>query len=124
MGENRARIILVVEDEPIIAIALQDMLEELGYRVVGPASRLASARTMVETERFDAAILDVNVGDGDSYDLARMLRARGIPYIFATGYGRQGLEAGHEEVAVLQKPYHEGQLAHALDALLGPMPLA
>jgi len=118
MSSNRGKRILVIEDEPIVAIALQDMLETLGYEVVGPAFRLAAARTLAETEPLDAAILDVNMGDGDSYAVARFLRTRGVPYIFATGYGREGLEAGHEDVAVLQKPYHQEQVAVALDAVL------
>lgn len=119
MGRNRGKRILVIEDEPIVAIALQDMIEELGYEVVGPAFRLTAARTLAETERLDAAILDVNMGDGNSYDVARFLRSRGVPYIFATGYGREGLEAGHEDVQVLQKPYRQDQVGRALDAVLG-----
>ncbi len=119
MSTNRGKRILVIEDEPVVAIALQDMLESLGYEVVGPALRLAAAHTLAETEPLDAAILDVNMGDGDSYEVARFLRSRGVPYIFATGYGRAGLEPGHEDVEVLQKPYHEGQIAHALEAVLG-----
>lgn len=119
MPKDRGKRILVIEDEPIVAIALHDVLEELGYEVVGPAFRLAAARTLAETEPLDAAILDVNMGDGDSYDVARFLRARGVPYAFATGYGREGLEPGHETVPVLQKPYHEGQVEEALNILLG-----
>lgn len=118
MTKSRGKRILVIEDEPIVAIALHDMLEELGYQVVGPAFRLTAARSLAETEQLDAAILDVNMGEGESYDVARFLRSRGVPYIFATGYGRQGLEPGHEDVLVLQKPYHEGQIAEALERLL------
>ena len=110
--------ILVVEDEPIVAIALQDMLADLGYEVVGPALRLAGALALARTEAIDAAILDVNMGDGDSYGVAAELRARGIPYLFATGYGRDGLAAGHEATAVLQKPYRESQVDAALRRLL------
>jgi CheY-like chemotaxis protein len=64
-------------------------------------------------------ILDVNMGDGDSYGVAALLRARGIPYLFATGYGREGLDPGHETIPVLAKPYRESQVAAALEALLG-----
>jgi CheY-like chemotaxis protein len=119
MGGNEGRRILVVEDEPIVAISLQDMLEELGYSVVGPAFRLAAALALAESEAFDVAILDVNMGDGESYPVAALLRARGVPYVFATGYGREGLEPGHDQIPVLRKPYHESQLAAALEALLG-----
>lgn len=119
MAASAARRVLLVEDEPIVAIALQDILEDLGYEVVGPAFRLARALELAGSETFDAAILDVNMGDGDSYGVADRLRARGIPYLFATGYGAAGLEPGHEETVVLQKPYREAQVAEALERLLG-----
>ena len=119
MDGPAARRILIVEDEPIVALALQDMLADLGYDVVGPAFRLAGALTLAQTEPIDAAILDVNMGEGDSFGVAAQLRARGIPYLFATGYGRQGLSPEHEQSAVVQKPYRETQIAAALQELLG-----
>ena len=118
MDHARNRRILIVEDEPIVAIALQDMLEDLGYAVVGPALRVAPALTLATDEAIDAAILDVNMGDGDSYCVAELLRSRDIPYVFATGYGREGLEPGHEAIAVLRKPYHESQVDSELRRLL------
>lgn len=114
-----ARRILIVEDEPIVAIALQDMVEDLGYEVAGPAFRVAAALLLAEQGGFDAAILDVNMGDAESYCVAERLRAAGIPYLFATGYGREGLAPGHEEAIVLRKPYRETEVAAALKALLG-----
>jgi CheY-like chemotaxis protein len=118
--DARDKRILIVEDEPIVALALQDMLEDLGYEVVGPAFRETAALTLAASETIDAAILDVNMGDGDSYGVARRLRGRGIPYLFATGYGREGLEAGHEDIPVLQKPYRDAQVEAALRGLLDP----
>lgn len=118
MAAAGVRRILVVEDEPIVAIALQDMLEELGYEVVGPGFRVAAALALARNEPIDAAILDVNMGDGDSYGVAEALGARGIPFVFATGYGRLGLDPAYDEAAVLQKPYREAQVAAALNALL------
>ncbi|HEX8365769.1 response regulator [Allosphingosinicella sp.] len=114
-----ARRILIVEDEPIVAIALQDMLEDLGYEVAGPAFRVAAALALAGEGGFDAAILDVNMGDGESYCVADRLKAAGIPYLFATGYGREGLAAGHADAVVLRKPYRETDVAAALQALLG-----
>ncbi|HEY0011957.1 MAG TPA: response regulator [Allosphingosinicella sp.] len=116
---SNAKRILVVEDEPIVALSLQDTLEDLGFEVVGPAFRVAAALALARVEAIDAAILDVNMAGEDSYGIAEALRARGIPYLFATGYGRQGLEPGHEDVPVLQKPYREAQVAAGLAALLG-----
>ncbi|HEX9932419.1 MAG TPA: response regulator [Allosphingosinicella sp.] len=119
MGGARHKRILIVEDEPIVALALQDMLEDLGYEVIGPAFRVPPALALAESEAIDAAILDVNMGDGDSYGVAERLRARGIPYLFATGYGREGLEPGHEETPVLQKPYRDAQVEAELKRMLG-----
>lgn len=115
----KPKLILVVEDEPIVALSLQDMLDDLGYDVAGPAYRIAAALELARTAAIDAAILDVNMGGETSYGVAEALRGRGIPYLFATGYGRQGLEPGHEETLVLPKPYREAQVARALEALLG-----
>jgi CheY-like chemotaxis protein len=119
MSVSGGKRILLVEDEPIVAIALQDMIEELGHEVVGPAFHLTRALELAEIETIDAAILDVNMGDGHSYGVADRLRARGIPYLFATGYGASGLEPGHEDSLVLPKPYREAQVAAALEKLLG-----
>lgn len=119
MSVSGGKRIFLVEDEPIVAIALQDMIEELGHEVVGPAFRLSRALELAQSEAIDAAILDVNMGDGHSYGVADRLRARGIPYLFATGYGAAGLEPGHQETLVLQKPYRDTQVAAALAMLLG-----
>ena len=119
MGDVLPRRILIVEDEPILAISLQDILEGLGYEVVGPALRVAPALALAAEAAIDGAILDVNMGDGDSYGVAAALGGRGIPYVFATGYGRLGLDPAYGQAAVLQKPYREAQVAAALTALLG-----
>ena len=119
MDHARGKRILVVDDEPILALALQDMLEELGYDVVGPAFRVGPALALAGGAAIDAAILDVNIGDGDSYGVAARLKQRRIPYLFATGYGREGLEPGHEGTAVLVKPYREKQVEAALLGLFG-----
>ena len=118
MDDARDKRILIVEDEPILAIALQDILEGLGYEVVGPAFRVAQALALAGEAGLDAAILDVNMGDGDSYGIADRLAARGILYLFATGYGREGLEPGHEAAPVLAKPYREKEVEQALAKLL------
>ncbi|HYJ30257.1 MAG TPA: response regulator [Allosphingosinicella sp.] len=122
MNRARDKRILIVEDEPILAIALQDMLESLGYEVVGPAFRVAPALALAADAAIDGAILDVNIGEGDSYGIARRLDDRGIPYLFATGYGRDGLDPGHEAAFVLQKPYREKEIEAALGRLLAEGP--
>ena len=110
--------VLIVEDEPIVAMAIEDMLSDLGCEVVGPASHLAQAEALAGTEALDAAVLDININSGRSYAVADMLHARGVPYVFATGYGADGIEQDGRTVPVLQKPYRQEQVAASLLGLL------
>jgi CheY-like chemotaxis protein len=110
--------VLVVEDEPLVAIMLEDMLAELGYGVVGPASRIIQALELAETGEFEVALLDININAGRSYVVADVLRARGVPFFFATGYGPAGLDERHGGAPVLQKPYRKGELDRVLRELL------
>lgn len=112
------RRILLVEDEPMIAFALEDMVAELGHQVVGPAFRLAEALDLAASEAIDAAVLDVNLNEQSSYAVADVLRERGIPFLFATGYAEGGVD-WHGEAGVIAKPYGRAQLAEALAGLLG-----
>jgi CheY-like chemotaxis protein len=113
-----ARRILLVEDEPMIAFALEDMVLELGYEVVGPAHRLSEALALVASAKFDAAVLDVNLNEEPSFPVADLLRKRGIPFLFATGYAEGGVGWDGPAV-VIAKPYGREQLARALNKLFG-----
>jgi CheY-like chemotaxis protein len=106
--------ILVVEDEPTVAMMIEDMLEDLGCRVVGPALRITEALEFARSERIDAAMLDVNMGGGTSLEVARALAERSIPFLFATGYGASGAPDEWPDVVVVQKPYTEAGLIEAL----------
>jgi DNA-binding response OmpR family regulator len=110
------RRILLVEDEPMIAFALEDMVIEMGYSVVGPAFRLAEALDLAGSERFEAAVLDVNLNEQRSFPVADLLRERGIPFLFATGYAEGGV-GWTGEATVIAKPYSRDQLARALAAM-------
>jgi CheY-like chemotaxis protein len=112
------RRVLLVEDEPIIAMSVEDMLADLGCEVVGPALSAAAAAELARTEQLDAALLDINMGDGASFPIAAILHERNIPFSFATGYGRTGVPAGLGHVAVLAKPYTQESLAQTLRKLL------
>ena len=111
--------ILVVEDEVIVSMMLEDMLNELGATVVGPARTLSEALAMATTERIDAAVLDVNLR-GERIDaVAEVLQRRGIRFLFATGYGQRiGVAAG---APVIDKPYTKDALARALAGCLAPL---
>jgi CheY-like chemotaxis protein len=110
--------VLLVEDEPIIAMSVEDMVADLGCEVIGPALSAAAAEQLARTEQLDAALLDINMGDGASFPIAAILRERNIPFSFATGYGRTGVPAGLGDVSVLAKPYTQESLAQTLRNLL------
>lgn len=120
--------VLVVEDEALLGMELEAIITEAGCEVIGPARTLADAvRLAVNAPALDAAILDVNLGQGDfSFPAADLLRTRGVPRIFATGYGSSGamLKRDHGAVAVLGKPYQRGELEAALAAALRLRPSA
>ncbi len=106
--------VLVVEDEALVSMLIEDFLEELGCEVVGVASRLEDAMENARTLELDVAVLDVNLAGRLSYPVAQTLRARGVPVVFATGYGTEGLPAELQQAAVLSKPFRQEQLAKAL----------
>ncbi|TDR94889.1 response regulator [Enterovirga rhinocerotis] len=106
--------VLVVEDEVAIALLLEDMLMDVGIEVVGPASRLAEGRALAEQERLDVAILDVNVAGEPVYPIVDILAARGIRFIFSTGYGAGGIDPAWRDRPVLQKPFSQAELEAAL----------
>ncbi len=100
---DRKRIMLV-EDEALVGMMMRDMLVDLGYFVVGPFCSVAEAHNASQTHQFDCAILDLNIGGDMAYPIARMLEARGVPFIFATGYGPESMDRRYAHVPILQKP--------------------
>lgn len=114
--------VFLVEDEALILFTLQDMLEDLGCVVVDVALRIDEACAKGAGVACDVAILDVNVA-GERIDaVADLLRARGVPLVFATGYGRASLPAGHGERPVLAKPYRPADVETALVSALALPP--
>ena len=106
--------VLLVEDEALIAMMLEDYLTDLGYQVVATASRLEDAMEKARSIQIDVAVLDVNLAGQVSYPVAEILRQRSIPFIFATGYGTDGLPDRLSNALVLGKPFVLSQLAKAL----------
>jgi PAS domain S-box-containing protein len=100
---DRKRIMLV-EDEALVGMMMRDMLVDLGYFVVGPFCSVAEAHSASQTHQFDCAILDLNIGGDMAYPIARMLEARGVPFIFAAGYGPESMDRRYAHVPILQKP--------------------
>jgi CheY-like chemotaxis protein len=110
--------ILVVEDESLVAMLLEQMLEELGFGAIRIASSLSEAHEALEQERPDLAALDVNVRGEQVFPIAAALAARGAPFVFVTGYGEQGLSAEWQGRPVVQKPFSLETLAAGLNAAL------
>jgi CheY-like chemotaxis protein len=98
--------VLLVEDNPIIAMNTEALLQELGVARVESAATVAEALALVEKERFDLAILDLQLADGEtSLPVAERLSAQGVRIIFATGFGDVSLPDGHGAEPILRKPY-------------------
>jgi CheY-like chemotaxis protein len=111
--------ILVVEDEALVAFALEELLTECGYKVVGPAPNVRTAVKLLDAERIDAAVLDINLG-GETVDpVARALATAGVPFVFTTGYtSASALPQGFRDRPALNKPYQPEALLDALARLL------
>jgi CheY-like chemotaxis protein len=110
--------VFIVEDEALILDTLQDMLEGLGCNVVESALRIDEALAKLASLDFDVAILDVNVAGHRIDPVADLLAKRGLPFVFASGYGRGSLPAAHRQSVLLTKPYRKADLRAALDAVL------
>lgn len=102
----------------LVAMNMEDMLLDLGHEVAGIASRLAPAMSLIAECEFDFALLDVNLAGEPSFPVASALRERGIPFLFATGYGARGLSDEFRTSPVLQKPFAEAELGRAIEAVI------
>ena len=111
--------IFIVEDEAVIAMALEDMLADLGCTVVDVAGTLTQAMGRVEAmaSEADGAILDVNLGGEKSYPVADALHRLAMPFFFTTGYDPSSLDERYREMPILGKPVHPAALAGALNGL-------
>src|SRR6185312_13342619 len=116
-GSSAKRRILVVEDEMLIGMMLEDTLTDLGYEVAAIVPRLKEALAAVERESFDLAVLDVHLHGESAFPVAEALIAKGVPFIFATGYGERGLPENYRNRPVLQKPFAKDDLERVLQTL-------
>jgi len=114
--------VLVVEDEIMIRLLLEDMLGELGYTIGAAVGRIDDAVKVAKTGEFDVAILDVNLNGQTVSPVAEVLEARGVPFIFATGYGERGLPERFSNRPTLQKPFQQENLGRMLSQAFENMP--
>lgn len=113
--------VLVVEDESLVAMMLGDMLEDLGVTVVGPVGTRGTALQLLASgARIDLALLDVNLGGENVYDVAEALAGIGVPFVFVSGYGAGGIDPRYAQAPVLAKPFQPALLARVVgEALAG-----
>ena len=111
------RRVLVVEDELLIGMLLEDMLMEFGYEVAAIVPRVKDALSAVDTATYDVAVLDVHLHGESAFPVADALIRKGVPFVFATGYGERGLPENYRGRPVLPKPFARDDLERALNAL-------
>ena len=107
--DSKSRVLLV-EDEALVAMMIQETLNEFGYQVVGPLNTASEALAAAREGHFDAAVLDINLGDGLVYTVAEILGVRGVPFVFVTGYDADSVDPRFSEVPILQKPIERDML--------------
>lgn len=118
LGQAGSRNILIVEDEPLIAMHLEGVIVDLGHGVAFIATRLDSAMAHAREDDIDFAVLDINVAGSPSFPVADILRRRGIPFVFTTGYGAEGLIDGYRTEIVVNKPFDTRDLERAMTQAL------
>ncbi|MDO7842346.1 HWE histidine kinase domain-containing protein [Sphingomonas immobilis] len=106
----RGKRILIIEDEPLMAMDIAGQLEDAGALVVGPATSVSAALGLIEQYRVDAALLDANLGGQPVGEIATSLAAKNIPFVFVSGYGRVSLPENFDDAELLSKPFHSNQL--------------
>jgi CheY-like chemotaxis protein len=111
--------VLVVEDEMTVAMLIEDMVSELAYEVAAVVPRLEDAMRLLDSDSFDFAMLDVHLNGKTVFPFAAELKARDIPFMFATAYGPRGIPEEFRGHPVLQKPFGPSELRRALAELSG-----
>ncbi len=102
--------VLLVEDEALVAIMIQETFTEFGFQIIGPICTASEAVAAAKDGQFDAAVLDINLGDGLVYPVAEILAERGVPFVFVTGYDADSVDSRFSAIPTLQKPIEREML--------------
>jgi CheY-like chemotaxis protein len=113
------RRVLIIEDESLVAMLLETVLEDLGCTPIGPAATVDEGLRLIEDHDLDAALLDVNVAGHQVFPAAEALKAKGVPFVFSTGYGEGGLPDEWRGHPTIQKPFTEATVRTALMKAMG-----
>lgn len=108
----------LVEDEALIRMMITDMIEELGHRVVAEAGTMDKALSLARSSMFDVAILDINLDGSNIAPVADIISTRKIPFLFASGYGSDGIPPAFSARPVLRKPFQIEELDRTVKSLL------
>ncbi|HVV61028.1 MAG TPA: response regulator [Pseudolabrys sp.] len=114
--------ILIVEDETLLAMDVETMVSDAGYRVLGPVTSIAEAMRVASTSVIDAAILDINLQGQPVFPLADILASSSIPFVVLSGHQREMLPERHRDRPFIQKPYRVEELLAALKELFSEKP--
>lgn len=114
------RKVLVVEDEMLILLMIEHMLADLGCDSITGVATVDKALTMINSQSFDAAMLDLNLGGVDSNSIAEALTAREIPFFYCTGNGDHAMNKGFKGQSVLRKPFRFSELTNMFTRILSP----
>ena len=117
------RRVLVAEDEYLLASKMVGAFAKLGVQTIGPVSSVKRALDLVEhSGHLDGAVLDIKLRDGVVYPVAEALRARGLPFVFTTGYNVHAIPDRYKDVARYEKPFDPTQVVRALFSDAGQAP--
>jgi CheY-like chemotaxis protein len=122
MLEDRRKRVLIVEDEAMISMLIEDMVLDFGCEIVGPAARLDHALTLALQAEIDIGLLDINVDGSVVFPVADVLRFRGIPFIFSTGYDFRSLPERFRDSPTLSKPFSYQNFVDTLQGALSKAP--
>ena len=109
--------VLVVEDQYYLATDICEWLREAGAQLVGPAPNARTACGLIDAERFDAAVVDINLGMGPTFAVAHKLAENEVPFLFATGYDQSIIPAEYRDRPRIEKPFKGPDVISAVQAL-------
>ena len=118
MNQARQRSILLVEDDPLLAMDVEAVLQAAGYRIMGSAATTAEAMEILHEETPDLAVLDLNLGAEMSFPVFDYLARIGAPFVVLSGHSPETIPIRHAQHAFLQKPYDPRNLLQTIRALL------
>jgi CheY-like chemotaxis protein len=117
-ADGQKRRVLVIEDEALVAMLIEDMIHDSGAEMVGAASTLTDALALARDAQADVALVDLNLKGVLAYPVADVLRERGMPIVFTSGYGSAGLIERFQDCPILDKPFDQPSLEQAIEMVL------